>query len=162
MTKWLLAAQILVGLSLPAVVAGETMDGKPEPCRVERQQRLAVSLVPPNGVELSTVVIEFAYDRTQVAIPGKRNDASVKDRFEGFPAGAISAVNDMEGKSRIVVAASAALPVRDSLFVLTVDVCAGASPSADEYSCTVSSCVAMNAPVDGCRCVVRIDGSEPA
>lgn len=143
----------------PAPLAAE--DANPCPTTGSRQT-IAVQLTPPEGSQLSTVVIELGYDRGQVTIPGSRDDASVKERFGGFPAGAISAVNDMDEQTRVVVASSAPLPTGESLFTATFDVCTGASPTAASYTCAVSSCVAMSAPVDGCRCAVRRVEAEPS
>lgn len=126
------------------------------------RQTIAVRLTPPEGAQLSTVVIELGYDRAQVAIPGSRDDVSVKERFGGFPTGAISAINDMDEQTRVVVASSTPLPAGETLFTATFDVCAGASPSVATYTCAVSSCVAMSAPVDGCQCSVQRLESAPA
>lgn len=126
------------------------------------RQRLEVALMPPEGADLSTVVIDLSYDSQRVAIPGTRNEAAVQARFDGFPAGAISAVNDMDGTVRVVVAASTPLPVGQPLFTVAFDVCGGDEPDARDYSCAVSSCVAMIAPIDGCRCIVRRGGGRPA
>ena len=120
---------------------------------------VAVFVTPPEGSGISTAVFELSYDAEKLAIPGHRNDESVKERFDGFPQGAISAVNDMDGAMKVVVTGTKALPRRKPLFTIRFDVCAGAKQaSAADLTCKVGSCVAMTTPVDGCTC--RVEPAE--
>lgn len=124
------------------------------------RQRIGVSVKPPEGSQLSTVVFDVDYPEKQVAIPGSRNAPSVSERLSGAPGIATVAMNDKDGSVRVVITAGAALPTSKRLFVLEFDVCQGATPpTAADYTCTLGGCVAMNAPVEGCSCNLSL---EPA
>jgi len=126
-------------------------------------QKIAVTLTPPEGSDISTVAFDITYDAARVAIPGERDAESVKQRVQGFPAGAITAVNDKNGEVRVVLAGTKPLPVAEEpVFFVSFDVCQGAEPPVvSDYACVASGCVAMTVPVEGCTCAVAIAAAEP-
>lgn len=141
-----------------AVVAPPTRLPSSADCStVVARQKIEVSVRPPEGSELSTVVFDIDYPEKQVALPGSRNNPSVSERLSGAPGIATIAMNDKDDSVRVVVTASAALPTSKRLFALEFDVCQGAAaPTAADYACTIGGCVAMTAPIEGCVCSLEI------
>jgi len=159
----LLAAAPTAGAAPEAAVPAEH-SAAPADCATSGViQKISITLRPPQGSGISTVAVDLGYDAARVAIPGQRDAESVKQRIQGFPQGAVSAVNDSNGKVRVVLAATNPLPVNDrTLFVVSFDVCNdAAAPTAADYTCVASGCVAMSAPVDGCTCDLAIETAQP-
>ena len=121
------------------------------------RHQIAVFVAPPQGSSISTAVCDVTYDAARVALPGSRNEQSVRDRLTGFPDDTVTALNDMEGKVRVVVTGTKSLPRKQALFTADFDLCEGASaPKAEDYDCVVDSCVATTTPVEGCTCRVEL------
>lgn len=128
----------------------------------DQRQKLAVFVVPPEGSSISTAVFDLAYDAKRVGLPGRRNEDSVRARFQGFPEGSVSAINDKDASVRVVVTGTKSLSRKLPLFRVEFDVCAGATaPAVADYGCTIASCVATHIPVEGCTCRLEITSATP-
>lgn len=154
-TSW--AEPEVTVVATPEIVTPESRD-----CTGTQQQRLNVFVTPPEGSSISTAVFDIDYDAQRVAIPGRRNEESVRERFDGFPAESVSAINDQDGHVRVVVTGTKSLSRKLPLFTMRLDVCADAkAPAIEEYKCEVSSCAAMMTEVPGCTCRIEAVKSEP-
>lgn len=152
-----LATPEVTVVATPEIVKPESRD-----CTGTEQQRLNVFVTPPEGSSISTAVFDIDYDAKRVAIPGRRNEDTVRERFEGFPKESVSAINDQDGRVRVVVTGTKSLSRKLPLFTMRLDVCADAkAPAVEEYKCEVSSCVAMTTEVSGCTCRIEVAKPEP-
>lgn len=107
------------------------------------------------GTDVTAVTIDLNYRGSVVSLPGTRNDASVRERITGLPAGGQSIINDRDYSVRIVKSRTEALP-QGLFFTATFDRCAGAAaPTLADFACVVDSCSdEFSLPVGDCACAV--------
>jgi hypothetical protein len=160
-TSTALAAADVTVVAEPERVATGTKEAQDCTTAHERQT-ISVFVAPPRGSSISTAVVDLTYDANRVALPGARNEKSVRGRLRGFPMEATSAVNDKTGAVRVAVTGTRSLPRTVPLFTVEFDVCAGATPPASgDYACEVANCVAMTVPIEGCTCRVETTTKTP-
>lgn len=138
---------------------GESCESCPADCEVA-----ACTAVGPTaafqvhfsaGTDVTAVTIDLNYRGSVASLPGTRNDASVRERITGLPAGGQSIINDRDYSVRIVKSRTEALP-QGLFFTATFDRCVGApTPTLADFACVVDSCAdEFSLPVGDCACTV--------
>ncbi len=126
-------------------------------CEPAGRTTVVVELAPPAAVDLAGVKIRLDYPEAQVQIPGRVDDADVKARVTGWPAGVMGQPNDEDDALIVALVSTAAIP-KGPIFTVAFDACRGAKPAvAAGFTCAVEQ--ASDGPgklVSGATCRVTI------
>lgn len=118
-------------------------DACPPDCRIELCSPSAatidvtVSFDARDGA-IASLSILLAYPDGQVQIPGRANDAQVRQRVTDFPSGSTGIRNDLDYELRVLFTRLPAGLTSGALFNVKLDVCTGASiPPVEQFSCRI-------------------------
>lgn len=105
------------------------------------------------GTEVTAVSLDLNYRSNLVQLPGTANEATVRARITGLPAGGQTIINDRNHGVRIVKSRTEPFP-EGQFFQVQFDRCAGApAPTVDDLVCVIDSCSdSFSLPVDTCTC----------
>jgi hypothetical protein len=128
---WLAAAALATAAAMPASLGGATA-----PCEPIGVVDAIISVTPPARTHVVGLKLQLDYP-SGVDVPGRADEASVKDRVRLLPGGLLYSPNDTDGS--MIVALVGTTPIAAGpLFEVKFDRCKGApAPTAKDFHCGV-------------------------
>lgn len=124
-------------------------------CPAAGRVPVVVAFAVPEGNNPSTLTVEVAYPKDQLAIPGTRNEQGVLERVSGFPKDGVHAINDQDGTLRVVIAGTSAIDP-GPIFTIDFDACEKTAFAAvEKMRCSVVGCAGKYGKITDCTCNVR-------
>jgi hypothetical protein len=157
MTKHWIRTGALFVLAGAVLVSAEAVAA--ERCTAAGKTRAVVALRQPESGDVAGVSLVLHYPKGRVAIPGDREDASVKARVRDLPSGFLTSINDTDDEIRVSLASGNATFAPDAHFTVEFDRCEGAQTvAASDFRCTVDSAsLSCGSAIDDVSCVVNLE-----
>lgn len=133
--------------------------GAAERCTPAGTTRAVVALRQPESGDVAGVSLVLHYPKGRVAIPGDREDASVKARVRDLPSGFLTSINDTDDEVRVSLASGNETFKPDAHFTVEFDRCEGGTTvAASDFRCTVDSAsLSCGSAIDDVSCVVSVE-----
>lgn len=143
---------------LTLVLSGATSHAA-DHCAAVGKARAVVTLRQPESGDIAGVSLVVDYPKDRVAIPGEREDDSVKKRVRDLPTGFLSAVNDGDGEIRVSLASGSETFVPNAHFSIEFDRCdGGGAVAASDFRCKVESAsLSCGSAIDDVTCIVSLE-----
>jgi len=149
-------APALIGFAALAVIGASGARANPSHCEASGvHQKVGVRAAAAAPIAGAKIIVD--YPEAKVALPGSRDDASVKARVLEIPSAFDSLPNDLDHAVRIVLASgTTTLPER--AFTLEFDLCKGATPlHASDFTCSIEQAAGVGGePLENARCSTEL------